>query len=217
MKKSSEVKNTISKLEMRIDPESFKGKWLDHTPTTIRQERILHLFFNAKVDGKLHPFTCMTIAPSILNNQVVYERGLQLGNGFSYLFWENALKNYDPDRNSRIMIESEFACQNLCIIRSLVKDYKYSIDAAWYAVCDNSYILKSDISLRKQPSGSNKICNFYDLLSADYIIAKNPWQSSDGFVRVKSASGYGLSDFRDEKEDSKNFIISGAFGLISMD
>lgn len=171
--------------ERKIDPETFKGEWLNHIPTTANQKMILNLYQNAKANGRLHTFTCMAIDPSIKDGKLVYEKGLKPAVGFSQKECEKMLKEYDPSRNSRQMTRTEYACRCLFIIQELVKS-GYEVDEAWIVVCDNSteighYGNSYNAECCFEPTGSREIVGFYDLGNTWKLLAEDPWHKDDGY------------------------------------
>lgn len=171
--------------ERRIGPETFKGEWLNHIPTTSNQKMILNLYQDAKANGRLHAFTCMAIDPSIKDGKLVYEKGLKPAVGFSQRKWEKMLKEYDPSRNSRQMTRTEYACKCLFIIQELVKS-GYEVDEAWAVVCDDSkkighYYNSDNAKHDFEPTGSRNVCGFYDLANAWKLLAEDLWDKAGGF------------------------------------
>ena len=174
-----------SELECKIDPNIFAGEWLNHQPTTRRQKETLNLYLDAKANGRLHTFTCMTIDPSVKDGKLVYQKGLPIETGFSQNQWAKMLKDYNPSRNSRQMTRTEFACRNLFLIQKLVKS-GYEIEEAWKAVCDDSrkighYRNSDNPKHGFEPTGSREVCGFCDLGNAWKFIAEDPWDVSGGF------------------------------------
>lgn len=183
-----------SELECRIDPNIFAGEWLEHQPTTRRQEETLTLYQEAKAKGRLHTFTCMTVDPSIKDGKLVYQKGLPIRTGFSQRQWAKMLKEYNPSRNSRQMTRTEYACRNLFLIQRLVES-GYKIEDAWRAVCDDSreighYRNSENPKGDFEPTGSREVCGFCDLANAWKFIAEDPWEEAGGFW---AAGGYSYS------------------------
>ena len=174
-----------SELECKIDPNIFAGEWLNHQPTTRRQKETLNLYLDAKANGRLHTFTCMTIDPSVKDGKLVYQKGLPIKTGFSQNQWADMLKDYNPSRNSRQMTRTEYACRNLFLIQKLVKS-GYEIDEAWKAVCDDSrkighYRNSDNPKYDFEPTGSREVCGFCDLGNVWKFLAEDPWKDPDDF------------------------------------
>lgn len=187
-----------SKLECKIDPNIFAGEWLNHQPTTWRQNKTLNLYLDAKANGRLHTFTCMTIDPSVKDGKLVYQKGLPIKTGFSQKQWAKMMKDYNPSRNSRQMTRTEYACRNLFLIQKLVKS-GYEIEEAWKTVCDDSrkigHYCNSDNPKRDfEPTGSREVCGFCDLGNVWKFIAEDPWDKAGGFL---AAGGFYLNDSND--------------------
>lgn len=172
-----------SEMECRIDPTIFEGEWLKHHPTTQKQKETLALYQDAKANGRLHAFTCMTVDPSIKDGKLVYQKGLPPAVGVSQIRWLRMLEEYDPSRNSRQMTKTEYACRNLFIIQKLVES-GCEIEEAWIAVCDDSKKIghyrnqdkpKDDFEL----TGTREVCGFCDLANTWKFLAKDPWDEDD--------------------------------------
>lgn len=188
-----------SELECKINPNIFAGEWLNHQPTTRRQKDTLDIYLDAKANGRLHTFTCMTIDPSVRDGKLVYQKGLPIETGFSQNEWAKMLKDYNPSRNSRQMTLTEYVCRNLFLIQKLVKS-GYEIEEAWKVVCDDSmkigHYRNSDNPKHDfEPTGSRKVCGFCDLGNARKIIAEDPWDNYGWFWTV----GGGYSDHSIDK------------------
>ena len=91
------------KFEVRIDPRTFEGEWLQHKPVSHAEQEAIKTYKKQKRRGELPVFTCMNIDPAFVNNELVYEKGLIPAVGYSYPFWRRVIREYDPTRNSRIM------------------------------------------------------------------------------------------------------------------
>lgn len=188
-----------SELECKIDPSIFAGAWLEHQPTTIRQEETLTLYQDAKAKGRLHTFTCMTIDASVKDGKLVYQKGLPIKTGFSQNQWAKMLKDYNPSRNSRQMTRTEYACRNLFLIQRLVES-GYEIDEAWKEVCDDSrkighYSNSDNPKYDFEPTGSREVCGFCDLGNAWKLLAEDPWEEAGGFWAAGGVYDDGSGDY----------------------
>lgn len=173
-----------SELECKIDPNMFAGEWLNHQPSTRTQKEILHLYLDAKANGRLHTFTCMKIDPSVKDGKLVYQKGLPIKTDFSQNQWTKMLKDYKPSRNSRQMTRTEYVCRNLFLIQKLVES-GYEIEESWQAVCDDSrkighYSDSYNPKNNFEATGSREICGFCDLGNVSKLIAQDPWDDEDG-------------------------------------
>lgn len=213
-----------SELECRIDPNLFEGEWLNHQPTTQRQKETLNLYLDAKVNGRLHTFTCMTIDPSVEDGKLVYQKGLPIKTGFSQNQWAKMLKDYNPSRNSRQMTLTEYACRNLFLIQKLVKS-GYEIEDAWKAVCDDSrkigHYRNSDNHKHDfEPTGSREVCGFCDLGNAWKFLAEDPWDEAGGFWVVAGSYNHCSSVFpvADVSRCTKvNLCGAPSVGMLALD
>ena len=121
----------------------------------------------------------MTIDPSVKDGKLVYQKGLPIKTGFSQKQWEKMLKDYNPNRNSRQMTLTEYACRNLFLIQKLVRA-GYEIEEAWRTVCDDSrkighYRNSDNPKHCFEPTGSREVCGFWDLGNVQKFIAYDPW------------------------------------------
>ena len=176
-----------SPLECRIDPRSFEGEWIEHQPTTKRQEETMMIYQDAKDKGRLHPFTCMTIDPSVKDGKLVYQKGMPIRTIFSYRQWEKMIINYNLSRNSRMMTRTEYVCRNLFIIQKMVEESGYKIEVAWRKLCDASeeighYCDSDNFRECFEPTGSRNVCGFYDLGNAYKLIKEDPWKETRVFL-----------------------------------
>lgn len=213
-----------SDLECKIDPSTFVGEWLEHQPTTTRQEETLMLYQDAKAKGRLHAFTCMTIDATVENGKVVYQKDLTIKTGFSKKEWAKMLKDYNPSRNSRQMTRTEWVCRNLFIIQKLVES-GYEIDEAWEAVCDDSkgigHYIDSDNSKDDfEVTGSREVCGFCDLGNVWKLLARDPWEEAGGFWVVGEL--FDLCGWNAPVADLSHWIdedteLWGCVGMIAFD
>ncbi len=221
-----------SEFERRIDPLAFQtdADWLQYEPRTDRQNKTKKLFLNARAKGRLHAFTCMAIDPSFdpVTGELVYQPGLPPAVGKSYNDWVTILKNYAPERNSRVMTRTEGANKNLELIRRLVTWKKVSVEAAWDAVCDHSselgHFADSDNAKNGfEVTGSREVCGFYDLGNVYKMLAEDSWKSwkkAGGFWVAGGNFNYGGDD-GSLADLSHNFDVDfddyGGLGQLGLD
>lgn len=192
-----------SEFERRIDPLLFQpdADWLQHEPKSDNQNKIKNLFLDARANDRLHRFTVMAIDPSIDpdTGEVVYQPGLPPAVGYSYNWWVTKLEAYDRSRNSRVKSLTEWACENLELIRRLVEWKRVSVKEAWDAVCDHSAKLghfadSSNAQDWFEPTGSREVCGFYDRGNVCKILAEDPWEKAGGFWAAGGCFFYGSSN-----------------------
>ena len=213
-----------SELECRIDPSIFAGAWLEHPPTSRKQQKTLGLYQDAKAKGRLHAFTCMTIDTSVKDGKLVYQKGLPIKTGFSQRQWAKMLKDYNPSRNSRQMTRTEFACRNLYLIQKLVES-GYEIAEAWEAVCDDSrkighYRHFDNPKNVFEPTGSREVCGFCDLGNAWKFIAEDPWEEAGGFWTAGGYCGTNSDEYPVAHMVHNNFVDNVYFygvGMLALD
>lgn len=195
-----QVDEDLKKYEYRVDPDEFSGKWLNHEPKTKRQAQILKLYNDAKEKGKLHAFTCIALVPLVEDNRVVYSKDeLPISDKIAQNVWNKLLKEYEPDRHSRQMTITEFACFSLLCIKSYVSD-GYEVETAWELVCDKC---------RKIGGGRRK------------LFAKDKWDdemcaywSVDGYFSNSNGELYPKEDFVKHLDDGSQIC---GISLISLD
>lgn len=219
-----------SKLECRIDPKILAKEWtklnpelsrFDYDYTTARIKNLWDLFMEARFEGRLHAFTCMTIDPSIKNGKLVYQKGLRPAvEQFKAKEWEKLLKEYNPSRNSRQMTPTEYSCRNLLIILKLMES-GCGKSQAWEAVCVNSEKIGhySDYATF-EPTGSREVCGFCDLANAHKILAKDPWdKDSDYWIGGGSINCIGRRSpvANMEKICGYDYVDNYGVGMLAMD
>lgn len=209
-----------SELECKIDPSIFAGAWLEHQPTTRRQEETLTLYQDAKAKGRLHTFTCMTIDASVKYGKLVYQKGLPIKTGFSQNQWAKMLKDYNPSRNSRQMTRTEYACRNLFLIQRLVES-GYEINEAWKEVCDDSrkighYRNSDNPKYDFEPTGSREVCGFCDLGNAWKFLAEDPWEEAGGFWAAGGSCHFDSNNYPVAYLFHYNFVDNAHYNAVGM-
>lgn len=174
---SIEMKKTESVFEIRVDPNTFRGKWLNHKPIGYAEKFALKMFKKARWRDELPVFVCMTIDPSFVNGELVYEKGLIPAVGYNYPFWRRTLREFDPTRNSRMMSKSEYNYRNLLIVQSLF-EAGWSVEDSWKAVFRDSEgigVFKHTIEEESvmKPTGSFQIGGFYDLGNTRKLLSRD--------------------------------------------
>ena len=182
-------------IERIIDPLSIPidAEWMQYEPKTRKQRELKELFLEARAKERLHIFSCMAMDASIEEKKLIYAKGLNPACVERYSVGRQLemIDNYAPNRNSRWMTKTEYVCKCLVIIGKLVEE-GWKIEKAWYAVCDDSrelgHYTNSDNSIWGfEPTGSRKVCDFYDLANTCKMLARDPWEEGNHFW---SASGY---------------------------
>lgn len=214
--------------EIEIDPRNFEGGcWINHHPTTRIQEQTLGIYLDAKKNGRLKPFTVMSIDPTVINGKLVYQKGMPIVTGYSDKEWKKMARDYNPSRNSRQTTLTEYVIRNIFLINKLIESENYEITEAWEAVCDNSSKLGHFLDSKNskpffEPTGSRNISGFYDLGNVSKIINCDPWEKQSGYRLgggVYFLEGYldSIADVGYEAETNQNHPISTGVVMISMD
>lgn len=174
---SIEMKKNECEFEVRIDPNTFEGEWLQHKPISHAEMEAIKTYKKQKRRGELPVFTCMSIDPAFVNNELVYEKGLVPAVGYSYPFWRRVIREYDPTRNSRMMSITEYQYRNMFIVQRLFQA-GWSVEDSWKAVFRDSKDIgnfrhsiegKSEMS----PTGSNPVAGFYDLGNTRKLLSRD--------------------------------------------
>lgn len=214
-----------SELECRIDPSIFNGGLINHKPTTRRQQKTLKIYHEAKVKGKLHAFSCMTIDPSIKDGKLIYQKGLPPAVGLTPKEWKKILREYNPSRNTRQMTPIEYECKNLFLIHKFMK-CGYAENEAWTIVCDNSekighYRNSDNAKECFEPTGSREVCGFYDLGNVCKLLAEDPWDDESNEFWMGSGNCFNNGEINPMADmhfiNDGNIIIIEATGVIAFD
>ena len=83
-------------------------------------------------------------------------------------YWKRVAKEFNPDRLSQSGTRLYYAAFLGVLIKRLIAEKNYSIEAAWNAVCNDSKELGHYRDSEKtidtlELTGSREICGFYDL------------------------------------------------------
>lgn len=135
---------------------SFSSKW--HKK---QQEKMLEQKY-------IHP----------INSEICYAPNKRPAIGKNYEWWNANAKDFWPDRSSRLGTKDEYIAFLGFILKKLILS-GWNVNAAWYAICDDSRALghywdspnaqKDDF----ERTGKREICGFCDLGNTMKILAPN--------------------------------------------
>ena len=125
------------------------------------------------------------------NENYIYQEGQKPAIGKSVEFAIEKLKQFLPEKNSRMGTLTQYDAFLGVLIKYLVENQRYQVDVAWRAVCDDSrglghyygYSLDSKCGL--ELTGSRPVAGLCDLANTCKIVQDN--NSDIGFSLV---SGY---------------------------
>lgn len=110
---------------------------LAYTPKT-KKQAIFKTRLEKVVKSGLCDFRAQSQDPIPLNGKLIYRQHLPLEPSLSLIQWENRAKEVNPSKRSRLGYASQRIAFLGYIIKLLVEKHKYTLDEAWYALCDNS-------------------------------------------------------------------------------
>jgi len=188
-----------------IDPSELIGhKLLKHKPKTKWQKDLLNDIRRA-ISMELPAFRVSCMDPSFLNGKIVFRAGNWPAIGRTAIWWDETWKKFMPNKNSRSGTELHYAVFLGKLMKFLIEEKNYSVDDAWYAVCNDSrelghYWFSKNSKDTFESTGSRKIGAFFDLANTAKILKR--WDSY-GFL-IASGSwkdySYPLAGLRDVDE-----------------
>jgi len=183
------LKNTEFNTEFKLveaEMLSLDDFFMSHQPTTLREKATKKLIFTAITKG-VKNFYCARLAPSLTDDGegIVFEAGKMPAVGKSYNWWQEAARNYKPEKNSRLGIRIEFGAYMAVLIKELM-EAGMPVDEAWYAVCNDSsklghYSTSENASDDFEPTGSREVCGLYDLGNTYKLLAEECPGNLEGF------------------------------------
>ena len=190
---SIEMKVPENTFEIRVDPNTFHGDWLNHKPISCAEEVAIKTYQRDKRRGELPTFSCMTVDPAIKDGKLVYEKGLKPAIGFNYPFWKRILREFDPTRNSRMMSKTEYIYRNMLIVQNLF-EAGWSVEDSWKAVFRDSKeigVFRHTIqgNYKMQPTGSYQIGGFYDLGNTRKLLSRDFFQKRPKVEKIYIGGG----------------------------
>ena len=160
---------------------SFHDKFMQYDPKTTEGKDFKELIISA-INKGVNDFYRPVIDPSIdENEEIVYKAGSAPAVGYSYIWWENkAEKN-----NLRLGTRLEYIAFLGVLIKKMVES-GWKVSTAWRAVYYNSnkighYLDSVDARYDFEPTGSRKICDFYDLGNTFKILSEDEDEDNDGY------------------------------------
>lgn len=187
-----------------------------HEPVTKNQTKLKNAL-QELMKTRLYDFRVACMDPSLdWRGNIFFEIGNKPAVKHYTTWWEKKLKEFMPQKDSRMGTINERNIFLGVLIKTLVEEQGYSINDAWAAVCDDSCELghySNSENAQKdelEPTGSRKVGKFSDLANV-YKIVKNSQNNGYMFTggafnfksfdaplmaRFETANGYNL-DFCD--------------------
>ena len=212
MEKEMFVLVEASKLSMNDD-------FIKHATKSDKQKSIKDMLVSVIQNG-VKDFWCPKVDPSLdEDGNICFEFGQQPETEKSYTWWSDNAKTVNPERKSRLGTKSEYIAFIGVLIKALVAD-GWSVDDAWYAVCDDSrklghYNNPENPKRYCEATGTREVCGFCDLANTAKIVADNKYND-----RYWIASSYFLTDFPIAALTycpSSTYWVCGLVGWIVMD
>jgi len=158
-------------LEVKVDEISLEDEFLKHNPENKIQERVKQSIVKAKEIG-LKNFRRPVIDPSFVDDEddktIVFTPGKKPAVKMTAFWWDKALKDFMPTKNSRFGTKIHYDVFLGTIIKYLIEQEQYNVVDAWKAVCDDSrklgHYLNSENAVREfEPTGSRCVGKWFDL------------------------------------------------------
>ena len=199
---------------VRASTLSKKDSFLKHKPQGKKQENLKKLILKG-IDVGLSDFRRPAIDPSFdKDGNIIYKEGEKPAVGKSANFWNEELKKFMADKNSRMGTLLQYAAFLGLLIKYLIEEKGYKVAEAWKAVCDDSkelghYWNSDDAKHAFEATGSRKIWVFYDLANTCKIVSDD--SAASGFSLVGgtyfcNSFDYPLADVGTILDADYNFI-----------
>lgn len=157
---------------------SCTDEFMQYEPRNWRQEQTKSLIEEAILSG-VKNFYKPKYDPSISSDgkDIVFKPGKIPAVGKNFKWWNKMAKKYSPERKSRLGTRLEYGAFLGVLIKMLIAEGN-TIEWSWNAVCKDSselgnYWNSARIAHALEPTGSRRICGFYDLANTYKILAKN--------------------------------------------
>lgn len=163
---------------VRASQLSLKDRFLKHNPESYNQRMYKDMIIKAIKSG-LTDFRAPIIDPSFnAEGHICYKTGGELAGGKSAIWWEEELKNFMPNKNSRMGTDIQRYAWIGLLIKKLIEEEKYTVSKAWEAVCDNSrkllhYFDFDNTECEIECTESKKISKWYDLSTSSKITKRD--------------------------------------------
>lgn len=196
MVKTAKQKTVLTERELdekfpivRASTLSLEDSFLKHEPQSIQQERLktsIIAGINEGLKDYRRPAGDLSIDEE---GNYIYKKGEKPAVGKSTIYGIEKLKEFMPEKNSRMTTQREYDAFLGLLIKYLIEKEGYSIEKAWDAICDDSkelgnYVISGKLPVI-EPTGSRKVWDFYDLANVCKIVQDE--QAEIGFSLV---SGY---------------------------
>lgn len=207
---------------VRASELSLEDAFLKHEPTTYLQKRLKDSII-AGIKAGLKDFRCPAMDPSLdKHGNLVYEVGRDPAVGNSAKFWAKKLKQFMPERNSRMGTVRERDALLGFLIKYLIEEQGYEVAEAWKAVCDDSrnlghYRNSKNAKHDFEATGSRKVWLFWDWANTCKVIADNNsasafWHGGGNYIYNGECSLAGV-----DAEDDPNYDYGGGVAWLVLD
>lgn len=161
---------------------SLDDEFMKHIPCS-KNERTLKKLLEIAIKSGLKDFYRPVYDPSFDTwGNICYVSDAKPAVGKSYNWWEEKAKQFCPKRGSRLGTKKEYIAFLGILIKKL-SESGWSIAEAWNEVCNDSkelghYWNSPNAKHSFEPTGSRKVCVFYDLANTYKILSKSEVTSS---------------------------------------
>ena len=147
---------------------SLDDEIIQHEPETKNQKDFKERLIKAIKSG-LQDFRAPIMDPSLDKyGNIRYKAGKKPAVGKSAAWWEIKVKEFLPEKESRLGLTKERIAFLALLMKELVAEWGYSVSDAWKAVCDQCkdighYRDSINPKSKLEPTGSRKVGRWYDL------------------------------------------------------
>lgn len=155
---------------------SLDDEFMAHTPRTADEKELKRLLIKAIKQG-LNDFYRPILDPSFNDEGgICYVPGNEPGINQTFNWWKETVKNFMPERNSRLGTINEYVAFLGVIMKRLVA-IGWNVSKVWDAVCNDSIKLghywNSPSNYQcLEPTGSSEVAGFFDLSNTMKILTK---------------------------------------------
>lgn len=181
---------------VRASTLSLEEAFMRHEPQSNQQLRLKNSITLGIKEG-LKDFRCAIMDPTFdESGNYVYQKGKKPAVGKSARYGKDKLKEFMPEKNSRMGTGKEHDAFLGILIRYLIEVEGYNVADAWKAVCNDSkhlghYKNSENAKGELETTGNRKIGSFYDLGNTCKIVEHENYKV--GFALICAYYG-GYSD-----------------------
>ena len=153
---------------------SLKDKFLKHEPTSEKQ-KVFKQRLTMAIEGGFYDFRAQRMDPTFdEKGEICYQKGKKPAIGKEVYEWKTIALNFMPEKKSRLGTTNERIVFLGVLIKYLIEEQGYTVNAAWEAVCDQSknlghYRDSENVNNGFEVTGSREVGEWYDLANTGKI------------------------------------------------